>query len=52
MIKPPIFPEINREKFILEKFRVESTTNVKNNFKINVSINLKFKIIILSLNLS
>jgi hypothetical protein len=31
---------------ILEKFRVVSTTNVKNNnFKINVSVNLKFKII-------
>jgi hypothetical protein len=28
-IKPPIFSEINQGKFILGKFRVESTTNVK-----------------------
>ncbi len=29
LIKPPKFSEINRKKFILEKFRVVSTKNVK-----------------------
>jgi hypothetical protein len=47
LIKPPKLSEINRKKFILEKFRVVSKTNVKNNnVKINFITKLKFKIVI------
>jgi hypothetical protein len=47
LIKSPKLSEINRKKFILEKFRVVSKTNVKNNnVKINFITKLKFKIVI------
>ncbi len=46
--KPPKLSEIDRKKFILEKLRVVSTTNVKNNnVKINFITKFKFKIVII-----
>jgi hypothetical protein len=47
LIKPPKLSEIDRKTFILEKFRMVSTTNVKNNnVKIKFITKLKFKIVI------